>query len=220
MTETNDPSTAERLIEVAGEIFAAKGNSATVREICTAAGCSVAAINYYFGDKQKLYVRCVEAACERKQRLFPFPDLESDVISPQEMLRQFLHTVMARMAAASNLPWQNTLMLREIIAPSEQVAEKLQQYIKPDFERLDEVLSCNIGSKVDTPEIRRAFATQIFARCMFFRTGKNIRRMLALDTTTNEDPQRYADELCDSILAQIQTLRAQGCDGLPQTNLA
>lgn len=210
-----DPSTSERLIEVAGEIFAAKGNAATVREICAAAGCSVAAINYYFGDKQKLYVRCVEAACERKQRLFPIPDFDSDNthddadVTPAEMLRQFLHAVIDRMSSPTNLPWQNTLMLREIIDPSDQVAEKLQDYIKPDFDRLRELLSRNIGRELDTLELRHSLATQILARCMFFRTGKNVRSILALDTAVNEDPRAYADEVCDSILLQIKMLRGE-----------
>lgn len=198
----SEPSTAERLVAAAGEVFALKGQAATVREICKAAGCSVAAVNYYFGDKQQLYVRCVEAACERKQRLFPFPPLDP-AGSPHELLRVFLRAIAQRMVSASDMPWQNTLMLREIIEPSEAVAEKLQAYIQPDFQRLVSLLSKLLDSRSGNEELRDALATQILARCMFLRTGRGVRKILGLDTNTNEDPERYADALCDSILAQI-----------------
>ncbi len=205
MTDSPDKTTAERLIEFAGEIFALKGNTATVREICAAAGCSVAAINYYFGDKQKLYVRCVEAACERKQRLFPFPDFETDPSPPSELLRvseggNETHGFAVELALAKHIN------VREMISPSEQVAEKLQAYIKPDFDRLVCLLSRVIDERVDSPALRLSLATQILARCMFHRTGKSIRMMLGLDTDINEDPLNYADSLCDSILVPDQRL--------------
>jgi hypothetical protein len=112
------------------------------------------------------------------------------------------------MAAASNLPWQNTLMLREIISPSEEIAARLQQYIRPDFEQLAELLARLLGSELDSQLMRQNFATQILARCMFLRTGKSIRLMLGLNSEANEDPEAYADEVCNSILAQIESLRA------------
>ncbi len=217
---TADKSTAERLISVAGEIFAQKGHAATVREICTAAGCSVAAINYYFGDKQRLYVRCVEAACERKQRLFPVPQVDTVEIDTveidddepsrcrlEELLREFLRAVARRVGSEANLPWQNTLVLREIITPSEQVSQRLGEYFRPDFQRLDRLLGEVLGKELDSLALRRSLATQILARTMFLRTGKNLRAMLGLDTDENEVPERMADEICDSILNQIQALR-------------
>ena len=45
-------ATREQLITVATRIFAAKGFAgATTREICQTAGVNLAAIHYYFGDK-------------------------------------------------------------------------------------------------------------------------------------------------------------------------
>ena len=51
-----EQSTKKRLIEAAGSLFADKGfKETTVRDICEQAGANVAAVNYHFGDKEKLY---------------------------------------------------------------------------------------------------------------------------------------------------------------------
>ena len=51
------PDLKARLLEAAGEEFAEKGfEAARVRSICERAGANLAAINYHFGDKERLYV--------------------------------------------------------------------------------------------------------------------------------------------------------------------
>jgi AcrR family transcriptional regulator len=49
--------TRERILESAERLFAERGFRATsVREITADAGCNVAAVNYHFGGKEKLYL--------------------------------------------------------------------------------------------------------------------------------------------------------------------
>ena len=49
-------ATKERVLAAACRIFAEKGfRDATVAEICEAAGANIAAVNYHFGDKERLY---------------------------------------------------------------------------------------------------------------------------------------------------------------------
>lgn len=207
-------STAERLVEVAGRIFAAKGSDATVREICKEAGCSVAAVNYYFGDKNQLYQHCVQTACERKQKLFPLPDVrEVTADEAPAALRSFLQAIASRIAASaepsdSSLAWQNTLMMREVLSPASGVMEMLKKPFAKDFMMLEQLVAKLLGEELNATEIREELLTQILSRCMFLKTGKNLRKMLSLDSNSNEDPQIYANRLCDSILLQIQALKA------------
>ncbi len=206
MSVTTEKPAAEHLIHVAGEIFAARGPGATVREICSQAGCSIAAINYYFGDKQRLYFRCVQTACEQKQRLFPLP-ARDDPRPSDQLLRSFLHAMTARIAGQSNMTWQNTLMLREVLDPSPDIAQMLATYFQADFELLDQHLGKLLGDELDSVDMRRQLATQILSRCMFLRTGKQLRQMLSISGESNESPKLYADEICDSMLLQIEALR-------------
>jgi AcrR family transcriptional regulator len=49
--------TRQKLLDMACEVFAEKGfREAKITDICRRAGANVAAVNYYFGDKDSLYV--------------------------------------------------------------------------------------------------------------------------------------------------------------------
>jgi len=57
---SND-TTRERILIAASAVFTEKGyDNTTVRDICTAADANVAAVNYHFGDKQKLYYQVLK----------------------------------------------------------------------------------------------------------------------------------------------------------------
>ncbi|ACS79015.1 TetR/AcrR family transcriptional regulator [Maridesulfovibrio salexigens] len=58
----SDQSTKERILEAASRVFCEKGFKATtVRDICAEADANVAAINYHFGDKRKLYLQVLKS---------------------------------------------------------------------------------------------------------------------------------------------------------------
>src|ERR1700677_4461463 len=59
-------STRQKLIEVAGRVFAEHGYyAATVRDICAQAGSNVAAVNYHFRDKLGLYTAVLHQSVTR-----------------------------------------------------------------------------------------------------------------------------------------------------------
>src|SRR5437867_9871166 len=89
---TGKDTTKEHLLEVAGQVFAEKGyEEASVRDICTKAGVNVAAVNYHFGGKEKLYVEAVKRACRRRLEENAPPPWGPDT-PPAVRLRDFIRS--------------------------------------------------------------------------------------------------------------------------------
>src|ERR1700679_1016390 len=64
--QRDDQTTRERLLEVAGQVFAEKGfDRTTGKEICELAGINTAAVNYYYGGIEGLYAAVVQEANSR-----------------------------------------------------------------------------------------------------------------------------------------------------------
>ena len=60
MEQHKDAGTRERLLCAAREVFAARGvKEATVRDICALAQANVAAVNYHYGGKDRLFMACL-----------------------------------------------------------------------------------------------------------------------------------------------------------------
>lgn len=54
----SDETTRDRILNAASDVFCHKGyDNTTVRDICNDAEANVAAVNYHFGDKKKLYAK-------------------------------------------------------------------------------------------------------------------------------------------------------------------
>ena len=69
-------STKKKILLAAGPIFAQKGfRGATVREICDSANVNLASINYYFGDKQQLYIDTVFLARQMRVQTSAVPQM-------------------------------------------------------------------------------------------------------------------------------------------------
>ena len=136
--------TPRRLLEAAGEVFAAKGfQAATVREICRRAGANLAAVNYHFGDKHQLYIEAVKHAqcCGEED---PLPQWPPDT-PPAAKLRGYVHRMLARFLDDRRPAWHAQLMAREMAEPTEACVALVDSYIRPSYELLDGI-NCPIGS--------------------------------------------------------------------------
>src|SRR5687768_3719360 len=111
-TTTNElDTTRERIIDAAGEIFAQRGfDSTTVRDICQAAGANVAAVNYYFGDKQRLYVEAVVRAHRWRMQRAQLPEWSAET-KPHEKLTDFITTFIRRVRTGPDDDWHARLIM-------------------------------------------------------------------------------------------------------------
>lgn len=199
---TATDTTRDRILEAAGNVFAAKGfESATVREICQRAGANLAAINYYFGDKQRLYFEVVRRAHESRSQGIPLP-VWTEATPPERRLADFVRTLLARMLAGSESSWQTAVMLREVIEPTEACHELVRQYIGPQFVLLQSILAELLPAET-TAEARRLTGFSIVGQCLFYRVAG---RVAALLTPPDDGPpslDRLAEHIARFSLAAL-----------------
>lgn len=88
----DDVPVRERLLSAAAALFAERGFAdAPVRDITRRAGCNVAAVNYYFGSKDQLYVAVFHARL-RELRERRINAMQSLLSGPAPGIEQVLRT--------------------------------------------------------------------------------------------------------------------------------
>jgi AcrR family transcriptional regulator len=109
-----------RLLDVAEELFGEHGFEGTgVREIAAEAGCNIAAINYYFGGKDKLYTEVWRRNLRdmREIRLASIDRVMSKSEKPrlEDLLQSFANAFVAPLMDKRKGPRLSKLMIREMI---------------------------------------------------------------------------------------------------------
>ena len=198
-------TTRERITTAAGEIFAERGfDGTTVRDICQRAGANVAAVNYYFGDKQRLYVEAVCQAHRWRMEQFPLPPWNDDT-SPETKLADFIATFVRRVRSGPGATWHSKLMMREMANPTEACAELVQSSIRPQFEILLQILRELTSAEAPQEELRLT-AFSIVGQCLFYHFADPvIRNLLTADEYVSLDVDQLSKHITDFSLAAIKS---------------
>ena len=115
--------TKQRILDVAGEIFAQRGyyNTAS-KDICNAANVNSAAINYHFGGKDGLYEKIMQAAIQHFLNIDFLRALEASTQPADEKLETLLNHLVSNIMEERS--WHGKVWAREIVSPSP-LAEKV-----------------------------------------------------------------------------------------------
>jgi AcrR family transcriptional regulator len=204
---SNEPS-RERILSAAGPVFAEKGfESATIREICAAAEVNVAAVNYYFGDKQQLYLETVRLASEARIEQIAPP--ERSAATPAEIhLYDHVRTLLERMLGSEQVPWQVKLLMREVLQPTEACQELVEEHFRPRFEYLQGLLDNWLPPEVPTYR-RRQIALSVIGQCVHYRMAGEVIALL----TPEEDRRQYHS--LDQLAFHITTLTLASLQSQP-----
>jgi AcrR family transcriptional regulator len=200
--ETLTQETRTRLLEAAGEVFADAGfRAATVRDICSRAGANVAAVNYYFGDKERLYAEVLRFAhnCAHER----FPTVDDAAQSPQKRLASHIRTFISRMLDTGRPAWEGKLMAREMVEPTGALDRLVQESMKPTYKVLTDIVRQLLGKAADD-NIVRDVVFSVVGQCVFYRHGKAIIERLAPPMPAGpRDVERIADHITRFSLAAI-----------------
>jgi len=174
-----------RILEAAGVVFAEHGyEAATVREICEKAGVNLAAVNYYFGSKERLYVEALERAHASQSQQQTPPDWPPGT-PPHVKLKQFIRLLLCHLLRVQGDPWEVRLLTREYVSPTPTGRKVLGEHVRKGFNQLEEILSEVLPA--DTPAYKRhQIGLSIIGQCVYYRAARKIIPMVIEETELQE----------------------------------
>ncbi|MCO5165118.1 MAG: CerR family C-terminal domain-containing protein [Planctomycetes bacterium] len=159
-------ATRARLLAAATRAFADRGFArASVREICAAAGCNIAAVSYHFGDKAGLHRAVLLAGFEREA--FPPAD------DPARPARERLHALVAAFLGRLLAPERHLharVMARELVEPTPALREVVEVAFRPLHDRIRALV------RALRPDLRPADADlhtmSVIGQCVVYRHAR------------------------------------------------
>lgn len=196
--------TRARILNAAGPVFAEKGfQAATVRDICQDAGVNLASVNYYFGDKERLYIETVKRAHQLRADQVELPDWPPGT-APESKLHDFVLTLITRMIGVHAAPWQLQLIMRETLHPTQACRELVQEAFRPHFEVLLGILDELVP--VHTPaHARHQIAFSVVGQCLHYHVAGEVVALLVSEDElqSHYSPVKLAEHISSLCLAAL-----------------
>ena len=197
--------TRQRLVEVAAEVFADMGfRHATIRDICQKAGTNVASINYYFGDKEKLYRAVFNYA---RQCAAPELWVQDSIADPEERLRAYIRGLITSIFAEGRPAWLGKLIAREMVEPTEALDEFVEEQIRPNHVRLKSLVKELVGPDTDE-EVARLATLSITAQCVYYYHCRSVlSRLYPQETFDSKTISEMVEHIVRFTLAGLKGLK-------------
>jgi len=190
----------ERILDEAEALFADKGfHAVTVREITNAANCNLAAVNYHFGNKQKLYLEIFKARWIPRalKILAAFKSATSgrDAKTPDDIIRALASAFLKGPFTDEERVRHAQLMIREMIRPSLALDMLVEVVMVPFFGELAGLLGPFIPEGVQRERLMLNIIT-VFSMVTYF----NFARAPVMRVTGEEYDDAFKDKLVDHIV--------------------
>ncbi|MBQ7178655.1 MAG: TetR family transcriptional regulator [Victivallales bacterium] len=217
MAKEEKTAVKERLLATGVKLFAEKGYAAsTFRDICEAAGSNIAAINYYFGDKEGFYLAVRDYANNMfRSRLDElWAKAEQD---PWEALRLDIDFLLE--SAYDDTMFQiNWMHLRELIdidvIPKPVMTEERQKRANDYTEKMATFLGKLLGPGADTPENISLLKYTYHSFCLFLPIHRQIQEKCLhgkgrFDVRSAMDKKQLAECIFNVVRHTVDDMRAQ-----------
>lgn len=180
MTPAVADATRERLLEIAGPLFATSGfRDTSVKSICDAAACNIAAINYHFGSKQDFYAAVLAHAHHARFASVPMPADEPS-LPARERFATYLRWWVRAMFDERGPAWVQTLIAREMVDPTPALDAMVERSIRPMYRRLTMLVQALLGPRPAAATVRTCVNSVIGQALMYKHAAPVITRLGAM----------------------------------------
>ena len=149
-------TTRQKILEVAGQVFAEKGfDRATSKEITELANTNAASVNYYFGSVEELYKAVLHEAASRLITTDSFRRTIESKSDPHAKLYGFVGIFVQALTSPISSSWVLRVISRELVHPTSVTASfKGKERIERIF-ILKGIVSELMGLPVNHPAVER-----------------------------------------------------------------
>jgi AcrR family transcriptional regulator len=209
----------QRLLLAALRLFAEQGFAKTgIREIAAAAQTNVAAIAYYFGDKQGLYrAAFIEpmGSCKNDIALFDNPAL-----TLRDALAGVYSGFLQPLKQGEDVQLCTRLHMREMVEPTGAWSEEINNGIRPYHQALLTVLCRHLGlSQADDALERLVFS--IISQGVFMFVGRDVVQAISPQLVESHAAiDTWADHMVEAALAMVarEHTRRQALAAVPHSS--
>jgi TetR/AcrR family transcriptional regulator, regulator of cefoperazone and chloramphenicol sensitivity len=211
-------ATRQRLFEAAGEVFAKRGfRNSTIREICHQARANLAAVNYHFGGKKRLYAAVMEYAYDRAREQYPLAFGDKGEIPPAQRLHDFIQHLMYSLLGEGVPSWLGKLMAREMIEPTAALDNLVGKTIRPMADKLAAIVEELLGARWSEERVRLC-QMSIIGQCLHYRNARPvIQRLFPQQHYGSEDIETLVDHITRFSLMALRGLAHEEDEDLCRT---
>lgn len=205
---SQNQKTKDRLLSAACEVFAEKGfRDATVAEICEKADANIAAINYHFGDKEKLYDNVWRHAFALTSETYPLEGRLSKDPTLKDYLHSYASAILHRIFSDDATGLFAKLLHREMASPTLALDRIAEEALLPQSQYLKEVIQTVLGKEVDEHLLRRC-KHSIIGQCAFYNFSRPLRkRVMGKNNMTEEEIEKLAQHIATFSLGGLKEIQ-------------
>lgn len=208
--ETVDTQT--RVLDSAIRVFAEKGyREATIAEICEQAGANIAAVNYYFRDKETLYAEAWRKSFQRSMAAHPADGGVPADAPAEERFRGRIRSIISRISDPESHEFE--IVHKELANPTGLLSEVMHECISPIRDQMMIIVRELLGKKASDELV---FLTQMSAisQCMQLVGFRHMRRKMANaplphPSLADISVEKIADHIIRFSLGAIRAIRSQ-----------
>ena len=204
---TTTHATPDRIMDVAGELFAENGfRQTSIRDICAHANVNLAAVNYHFRDKEGLYEAILLRSLEKCVNCYPIVETDGP---PDERLATFVRMFLLRILGSGQPAWHGKLMAAEMANPTAAFNKMVEQAARPTHNVLLGIVRDLMHTTDNTFQVE-AVASSVMGQCLFYKHSRPIIELLGVPIpATQFEIESLAEHITAFSLAGIKGLHPE-----------